>query len=327
MFLLGLPKQTKEKLSKCWNWRQPSIEVQAFDFPESSHRGSLKAPVPGYKPCLQECHEERKYIFQNSAKTAGVKDQLALDCKLILTRKLLNCKDSVQKVKSTSSDSASDDKCQARTSPQERSASLLSTNRRSPREDSERILLPYVTGNLLCNWSAVGADKIEALIQALPAPPQVFVDLGCGDGRVVHQICRAFPDCRGVGIDLNPGLIEHARARATKFGLSLCDFIVQDIAEVDLSEAGAVFMYLPKPNLTYVTSKILPGANLQAGAGLYCAEDPLPSKGQHYVCVNRHTEGVRLFCYEWRGAAENGGNDGFQCTRKLRKTQVTQGSK
>lgn len=179
----------------------------------------------------------------------------------------------------------------------------------------DKILLPY-TGNLLCNWSPVDGAKIEALIKALTIhwqakgdvspPPQVFVDLGCGDGRVVHQVCRAFPGCRGIGVDLNAGLIEYAKTRATKLGISsLCNFIVQDLADVDLSEAGAVFLYVPKPSLTYVVSKVLPGANLPYGAGLFCAEDHLPGSSQ-YVSVNRHTEGMKLYCYEWRGSGNGG---------------------
>lgn len=315
MFLLGLPKQTREKLSKCWSWRQPSVEVKTFELPES--QGCLRSPVPCHKRCKEERPEETKYYMKNGKVQASVGDSWAWDCELLLTRKLRTA-DCIQKVRP--SNSGCYDGVQRR---DDSKISLHRSDRRSHRESG--ILLPYTTGNLLCNWSAVGAEKIEALIKALgrlwqpregaSPPPQVFFDLGCGDGRVVHQICRAFPDCRGVGVDLNPGLVENARARAAKLGLSLCAFIVQDMADVDLSEAGAVFLYLPKPNLTYVASKILPNANLQSGAGLFCAEDPLPPRGGSYVSVNRHTEGARLYCYEWRVAAGSRGNDGSRCSK------------
>merc|ERR1711920_878942 len=73
-----------------------------------------------------------------------------------------------------------------------------------------------------------------------------FVDLGCGDGRVVLDVCSAFPNCQGIGVDLNAAIVEKAVARAKSRGLGgQCDFRVCDMIGVDLSEASVIFLYLP----------------------------------------------------------------------------------
>ena len=54
-------------------------------------------------------------------------------------------------------------------------------------------------------WSASPSDDATT-------PAGDFVDLGCGDGRVVIEVLNAFPDRRGVGMDLQAALIERAAA-------------------------------------------------------------------------------------------------------------------
>ena len=39
------------------------------------------------------------------------------------------------------------------------------------------------------------------------------LELGCGSGRVLAAMAQAFPDCRFVGVELDPGLAAMARAR------------------------------------------------------------------------------------------------------------------
>lgn len=335
MFLVGPPKPAKGRLSK---WRQRTIEVSCNEFTWAGSKGALQSEAwltsrkkrPDVSKYCESTEESQIKVMDTSSQKVYTRD---CDSGTCLARWLVG-----EGIKSTlvheiqpsaprpiSKALAPRPKNITYTISQKETISRNTCMKRvndkpveiphSKATPRDKILLPY-TGNLLCNWSAVGGDKIEALIKALTIhwqvkgdvspPPLVFVDLGCGDGRVVHQVCLAFPSCRGIGVDLNTGLIECANSRATKLGISsLCNFIVQDMASVDLSEAGAVFLYLPKPNLTHVVSKVLPGANLRYGAGLFCAEDHLPGGGQ-YVSVNRHTEGVRLYCYEWRGSGIGG---------------------
>jgi len=179
------------------------------------------------------------------------------------------------------------------------------------------MLLPYNSGKLLCNWSAVGEPVIAALLGALKQHWQaragaqgngekVFCDLGCGDGRVVTAVCSAFPDCRGVGVDLNAVLVEKAQARARRLGIhDRCNFRAGDLAETNLSDASAVFLYLPKPGLQHVATKVLPCSKLPRGAGLFCATDPLVRDDKLFTRVQYRTESVMLFCYIWQGRVKS----------------------
>lgn len=72
----------------------------------------------------------------------------------------------------------------------------------------------------------------------------VVYDLGCGDGRIVIAAAEKF-GARGVGIDLDPQRIAESKAGARRAGVEhLVRFLNADIAEVDLSEATAVTLYL-----------------------------------------------------------------------------------
>jgi SAM-dependent methyltransferase len=68
-------------------------------------------------------------------------------------------------------------------------------------------------------------------------------DLGCGDGRIV--IAAARRGARGVGIDLNPELVEMARSSADKAGLrDRATFRRADIFTLDLGDVDVVTLYL-----------------------------------------------------------------------------------
>jgi SAM-dependent methyltransferase len=72
----------------------------------------------------------------------------------------------------------------------------------------------------------------------------VVYDLGCGDGRIVIEAARLF-GARGVGIDIDPALIERAQTNAKQAGVeSLVTFRVQDAMTVDVSDATVVTLYL-----------------------------------------------------------------------------------
>ena len=78
----------------------------------------------------------------------------------------------------------------------------------------------------------------------------VVYDLGCGDGRIVIMAAQDH-HARGVGIDVNPDLIQRARVTADRSGVSASvRFQVDDLFETDLHDATVVALYLiPKMNL------------------------------------------------------------------------------
>ena len=107
-----------------------------------------------------------------------------------------------------------------------------------------------------------------------------FLDLGCGDGRVVANIAQIC-GCRAFGIDIRPECIESSRARARATGpavAELCEFHLGDFqtmrAGVDAAAPPAgmggvtvAFSYLlPEP--MRVLDSLLMQAVLQQGCRL-----------------------------------------------------------
>jgi cyclopropane fatty-acyl-phospholipid synthase-like methyltransferase len=93
-------------------------------------------------------------------------------------------------------------------------------------------------------------------------------DLGSGDGRIVIRAAKKH-GARGVGIEMDPTLIERARKSAQLEGVShLVEFRVEDALTTDLSPATVVTLYmLPwfneamKPNFQ---KYLKPGARIVA---------------------------------------------------------------
>lgn len=72
----------------------------------------------------------------------------------------------------------------------------------------------------------------------------VVYDLGSGDGRIVIQAAKKY-GARAVGIDIDPKLVELARAKAAEEGVShLVEFRAMDALQADISEATVVTLYM-----------------------------------------------------------------------------------
>lgn len=91
----------------------------------------------------------------------------------------------------------------------------------------------------------------------------VIYDLGSGDGRIVIMAAQEY-GAQGVGVDIDPDLIEKANENARQAGVSdQTQFVQQDLFETDISEASVVTLYLlPDINLK-LRPKLL--AELQPG--------------------------------------------------------------
>jgi SAM-dependent methyltransferase len=89
---------------------------------------------------------------------------------------------------------------------------------------------------------------------AQPKAGERLIDLGSGDGRIVIEAAKRF-GARGLGVDIDPRLVELARENARRAGVDkLVDFQVQDLFETDLRGAGVVTLYL----LPEVNQKLAP---------------------------------------------------------------------
>jgi hypothetical protein len=93
-----------------------------------------------------------------------------------------------------------------------------------------------------------------------------LIDLGSGDGRIV--ITAALKrGTRGLGIEIDPRLVEKSRAAAKQLGVSgRADFVVQDLFETDIRSANVLTMYLlPDVNLALrprILAEMKPGSRV-----------------------------------------------------------------
>lgn len=72
----------------------------------------------------------------------------------------------------------------------------------------------------------------------------ILYDLGSGDGRIVITAAQKF-GTQGVGIDINPKLIQKAFNNAQEAGVTdRVQFLQQDLFKTDLSKATVVTLYL-----------------------------------------------------------------------------------
>lgn len=81
---------------------------------------------------------------------------------------------------------------------------------------------------------------------------KIFLELGCGDGRVVRTAVKKYK-IKGEGIDINPLIIVYARllARIQKIP---CEFYTKNIFEANYAKADYLYLFL-MPDLL---KKLLP---------------------------------------------------------------------
>src|SRR5579885_70673 len=84
-------------------------------------------------------------------------------------------------------------------------------------------------------------DVVDRMLRlAEPKRGEFLVDLGSGDGRIVVEAAKRY-GVRGLGVDLDPRLVELGRQNAKKAGVAdLARFEVKDFFELDFSQADIV---------------------------------------------------------------------------------------
>src|SRR5205085_9770423 len=89
-----------------------------------------------------------------------------------------------------------------------------------------------------------GAVVQEMLALAAVGPDDVVYDLGAGDGRIVIAAAR-WRGARGVGIEIDPELVQQARRDAQRAGVTdRVRFETRDLFTTDLRDATVVTLYL-----------------------------------------------------------------------------------
>jgi hypothetical protein len=90
-------------------------------------------------------------------------------------------------------------------------------------------------------------DVVEAMCKmAKVGKEDIVYDLGCGDGRMVITAVKKFGAKKGVGVDLEPALVDKCKESAKEAGVAdKVQFRVGDVLKVDdMSDASVVLLYM-----------------------------------------------------------------------------------
>ncbi len=118
-------------------------------------------------------------------------------------------------------------------------------------------------------WQALWPDPAKLVFEMGVEPGMVVVDLCCGDGLFTAPLARIA--ARVYAIDIDPDLLDRARALVAAAGATNCDFIVADAmnvaavvpAAVDYVFLGNTFHGIPdQPGLARAIATVLKSKGL-----------------------------------------------------------------
>jgi 2-polyprenyl-3-methyl-5-hydroxy-6-metoxy-1,4-benzoquinol methylase len=93
-------------------------------------------------------------------------------------------------------------------------------------EDSGQSVLSSLESHIL--------PLVPDLTKRLESGIQVL-DVGCGEGRIIHKLASLYPESTFTGMDLSGEAISKAAQTAQKNGLKNVEFIVRDLSDFDQS--------------------------------------------------------------------------------------------
>ena len=123
----------------------------------------------------------------------------------------------------------------------------------------------------LAPFHATPTDVVDRMLAlANVTKEDTVLDLGCGDGRIPIRAAQKY-GARGVGVDIDPELIERAKSNARSAGVEqLVEFRVEDAMTTDVSKATVVTLFLlPSSNAKLrpiLTSGLQPGSRIVSHA-------------------------------------------------------------
>lgn len=87
-------------------------------------------------------------------------------------------------------------------------------------------------------------DVVEKMLDiASPAPDELLIDLGSGDGRIILSASRNYK-CWSIGIEKNPKLVELTWRKAVGMGLDRAAVLRRDLYDYDFTNADVITLYL-----------------------------------------------------------------------------------
>ena len=113
------------------------------------------------------------------------------------------------------------------------------------------LVLPTTQGAL---YVSTTRTRIAAFIDAVPMKKgQTMVDLGCGDGRVLREVCKNYK-IRTIGFEIN--LMAYIKARALSLGFKQVEIRRQNFWSQNLAGADVVFCYLYPDVMQRLSAKL-----------------------------------------------------------------------
>jgi SAM-dependent methyltransferase len=103
--------------------------------------------------------------------------------------------------------------------------------------DRQRALERYDGQAETYHQRTAGGDHFrrQTVIRLAPLPGEVILDVGCGVGLNFETIRDAIgPSGRLIGVELNPRMLEMARARIERHGWTNVELVQADVAEADI---------------------------------------------------------------------------------------------
>jgi tRNA G37 N-methylase Trm5 len=95
-------------------------------------------------------------------------------------------------------------------------------------------------------WQSLWPDPGKVLVEMGVEPGMVVVDLCCGDGLFTAPLARI--SGRVYAIDIDPAVLERARARTATANTTSCKFVVADAMTVDtVVPEPADYIFSPTP--------------------------------------------------------------------------------
>ena len=84
---------------------------------------------------------------------------------------------------------------------------------------------------------------------------QVFLELGCGDGRVVRTAVKDY-QVRGIGVEINPLLIIWSKILNRFQKIKNIEFLRLDIVKQDLPKSDVIYIFLMPKLIDIITPKL-----------------------------------------------------------------------
>jgi hypothetical protein len=99
---------------------------------------------------------------------------------------------------------------------------------------------------------------VDAMLELAKVGPRDFViDLGSGDGRIVLTAAQRY-SARGVGIDIDPELVQQSNSEAQRRGLAeRVTFKEQDVLQANIEEATVLTLYLLPGMMQSLQTKLM----------------------------------------------------------------------